>query len=976
MAAFLIDSFPTGNKESEGGGINMDNVTEELLNGFFCHYEPPTSEQAQFQAAREARANPVKYSRRPVAKPILKMSHLHPKNKKHHKGVPPTSSSVAATAGNGTSTGSRAGSSGKSVTWRDEQTNQGRSKVEKDVVGCAANYCGFFRQGEGLTDILMSPKEKAAAEKAGVYPTDSKTPPTLTAPPPAADTPVSSASSKDGSTGSSTKKRLTPILTSRNKKNKAEDERSPAASASIASSAYHPIAGKRILYDDLGNPIEEGDAYDSLEADENDFPATPGGTTTVADETPRSTLEDGAETVDTPTAEKSGATVMDRNNPLAFFCAVPTALMGSAAIAAASAAAAVGYKPVTESKQADNASISTTPEPSPSILRRPSPADRNTGVMAEYRDEMRVYEPMDYDNPFPHIPRDRSRSLQYRRVQSPPVRRRQPTPRRVRDYEDDIVYNEERAYYGQHLMNDGAVVSTLGKLPRQSTGTFDTSAARMSPGNWSEDPRTSKRGYAVSPSTITGASAYEYDDEDAMRRARPEKSPGRRSDVYSDLTMEKEYHRYQGRGNRSQATEDYEENAFMYLREEQQVNGRTYPSSSSRASSRPGRRSRGAVDPVRTRILLGEEEEEQLSPREYAERFRQIRSPEDKPQVSENIDRSLIIDQEEEPEESEEEENLSPRQYAEKYRKRRSAEDAALSDKVNALMDEDDNSGGSLSDKQQSKNSGDSSSKKSKGSSSKGKELSGYRRSFPGSSSLEKKNKSPSQKDPAPRGSIDPAEAVGKYSKQREQLPPTPRKGSEPPKDKSASQVIKSRQYETHKTRSKDISFFSKKELHERFEDAREALMHQFSPRSMATDDEIREEVSSVGMASDTIRPLYENPFMKVAPTVIEEQEQENVPLKQVQKKGSNDLEASTLSAVSGSTLSSKPSTQASVRSSQKKKSGNKSRSAPAVHESSSASTRSKKLWRGWKTTIGNVKKIVKEIDEQRMHPPHLSSNS
>ncbi|KAL3910681.1 MAG: hypothetical protein SGARI_002003, partial [Bacillariaceae sp.] len=459
----------------------MENVTEELLNGFFCHYEPPTSETAQFKAAREARADPVKYNQRPVAKPILKMSHLHPKNRKNNKetGVAaPTSGSVSsAAAAAENSSASKSGGSGKSVTWRDEQANQDRTKVEKDVVGCAANYCGFFRQGEGLTDILMSPQEKAIADKEEAAAASSKksAPDSVVT----TETPMSAVSSQgsnddDASTGSASKKRLTPVRTSRSKKNKTGEVETPASAADSAAT------GKRILYDDLGNPIEEGDAYASLEeetVDENNFPLTPGGTSTVAEDTPRSMADESAgcedaanaDTIDTPTAEKTGATTMDANNPLAFFCSVPSALIGSATIAAASAAAAVGYKSTpttTDESTKEDLKISSTPQPSPSILRKPAASmDRNTGVLAEYRDEVGVYEPEDYNDPFPDVVRDSRKSLGYRRVRTPPIRSRQATPRRVRGYEEDAVYEERRGYYSERVMSDGNMVSSLGKVP-------------------------------------------------------------------------------------------------------------------------------------------------------------------------------------------------------------------------------------------------------------------------------------------------------------------------------------------------------------------------------------------------------------------------------------------------------------------------------------------------------------------------------
>ena len=35
-------------------GVSLENVAEEVLNGLFCHYEPPTTEDSQRKAAEEA----------------------------------------------------------------------------------------------------------------------------------------------------------------------------------------------------------------------------------------------------------------------------------------------------------------------------------------------------------------------------------------------------------------------------------------------------------------------------------------------------------------------------------------------------------------------------------------------------------------------------------------------------------------------------------------------------------------------------------------------------------------------------------------------------------------------------------------------------------------------------------------------------------------------------------------------------------
>ena len=214
-------------------------------------------------------------------------------------------------------------------------------------------------------------------------------------------------------------------------------------------------------------------------------------------------------------------------------------------------------------------------------------------------------------------------------------------------------------------------------------------------------------------------------------------------------------------------------------------------------------------------------------------------------------------------------------------------------------------------------------------------------------------------------------EATPSNREEKKRPPPTPRRDlNASPEESSQPQNRKS---VTSTPESHDTFDFSKKALKKRVHTTHEAATDQFSPRSMATDDEIREEVSSVGMASETIRPLYySNPFLNVPPVVLEDEDQ-NLPLEQIPPKQIGDLDPSTLSG-SGSTLSSKPSTNNSGRSSQKQRAqADGEKSHPAIRNSSSGSTRSKKLWRGWKKTIGKVKKIVQDIDEQRIHPPHIS---
>jgi hypothetical protein len=988
MATYVAQT-PTG-KEEYDGVINLSNVTEELLNGFFCHYEPPTSDNAQFKAARAARADPTKYSDRPIARPILRTPTLHPKNRKKGsaRGAPAAAvgtsksgnRSDAATAGGISQSPSAGGaSSGKSVTWRDEQANNERNAVEKEVVGCAINYCGIFQQGEGLTDVLMTPAEKAAAAKAAkAGAAKAKKVSRKKKSPAGGGTPTSTSSAQTDESPDSngSKNRLTTILMNRNSKTK-QDSPSPAPDT--------PVIEKRILYDDLGNPIAED------ETDEE---------TTVGPE---------ESDLDTPAPPTSPATVtatpVNSNHPLAFLFSVPTVVIGAATIAAASAAEAVGYKLVPKDTPAE---ASPTPEatPLPSILRRPGSSDTNTGIVADGRDETDdVYEPVDYNNPFPHITRDPKRGPAYKRVRSPPIRRRQPTPRRARGmsarYEDEL-YDEERS---TRKGIDEDEISSLGKLPRQSTGTCDTTAARQSP--------HIHRRQDLSPSTITEATSYHYEKDVSGRRLRPGRSADRRSDTYGDLTREEEEHIFYQSPTKNGASVNREDNDWEIEYQPQRrsrdemVEGQTGMYSEQLRENRSGRHSFGADASNRLRMLYGVDEEEPLSPRQYAERFGRQRWEgycEHGKKVPRGKDDGVM-----EEAESDADENLSPRQYAEKYRELRAAEnDEEMSresskrkpqcaEKVEASSQVCSGVGKKASNPHEKKAVGAaeaSRQKASKGSnkrkktkpeksqaterveatsqqkregSSKRKEIKPEpsqerRQASDPDTDIDPQDKVSDVRDPTPRHSVDARDAD--HTKRSEQLPATPRRDSQDSQEKSKRSQEKTRESAMGIPESNSFFDFSQKSLDKLID----ITLDPFSPKSMATDDEIREEVSSVGMASATIRSLYYDcPFMNHPVTVEEEQ---NIPMGVIPLKQGGDLEQSTLSG-SESTLSSKPTTKTASHSSQKKHTGG-DKTHRDIQNTFSGSTRSKKLWRGWKQTLGKVKKIVHDIDEQRIHPPQL----
>jgi hypothetical protein len=1054
MAAFILSS-PSGKKEYEGD-LNLHEVTEELLNGFFCHYEPPTSDNAQFKAARAARADPTKYSDRPVAKPILRTPTLHPKHRK--KGATAGTATTAGKSSHRSDTDDAkaireapsggGGSSGKSVTWRDEQTNNERNVVEKEVVGCAINYCGIFQHGEGLTDVLISPDDDdiVAAAEIGASKTkrvSSSRKKRSVGGSNLAGTPTSNTS--NGSSGrNGSKKRLTPILMNRNKKNE-QDIPSPAPATTLAN-------GKRILYDDLGNPFTEDETLDTATTI---GPTRPGnGTATVPPP---------------PNDDKVGATTMDTNNPLAFLFSVPTVVIGAATIAAASAAEAVGYKLVPLDAPA---AIAQTPEATalPSILRKPEPADTNTGIiMAEGRDETDVYEPVDYNNPFPNITRDPKRGPAYKRVRSPPIRRRQSTPRQARGmsarYEEEL--SEVECSTPEEV--NSVKISSLGKLPRQSTST-----ARRSP---QQSPAMDQR-QDLTPSTITEATSYHFEKDTSGRRLGPAKSPGGRSDIYSDLTMEEEAHiYYQSPTKQERAVNgDWE---FEYRRTcDEMVEEQTRLYHDQQIESRSDQRSGGAEAVYRPRILYGMiGEEEPLSPRHYADQYSRQRwkgyCDPDKNNVPRETEKGVRLEKEKkevevtEDEDNEADENLSPRQYAEKYRQLRAAQNADAKNEVasrggsrgkESTIKESQytekvdfrslersreyrkakisipkvfQSAGVVDASRQEASKGNSKRKEnipvesqsaekveassqdaSRGSSKRkdSKPQASQERPHPAdpdshipprakvndrqdvaprysmdpvkADSMSKMN---DRQDPTPRYSVDPVEAdqvkvtdrndpTPRYSvdpveadntKRREQLPATPRMDGDASQERSKRSQEKPRKPVPSILESYSAFDFSQKS----FDKLLKKTLDQLSPKSMATDDEIREEASSGGMVSETIRPLYyECPFMNVP--VTEEQEQ-NLPMELIPLKEIDDLEPSTLSG-SESTLSSRP-TETTIGSSQKKNAGGGDKGHRAIQHTYSGSTRSKKLWRGWKKTMGKVRKIVHDIDEQRIHTPQFS---
>lgn len=289
-AAFLVDNTNQRQKatsaqflrevEEEGIGFNIENTAEDIINGLFCTYEPPTSRMDQYRAAKAVRKEPEKYAVRPsVPKSILKW--------KVKKNIPKTEETAPADE---TETDAEAQTEAnveaesadeimgekKIVTWRDRKGDAERSEIEKKIIDLSGKYCGSVcHSGEALADIMSSPTGKTMETMQNFFATDAKTPGSM------------------------------------------------ASKASALFGGASPKS-KKTLYDDQGNLIRE----DDVKEDENRsyFPSTP---STVATSKSKA-AEDSA--VERPNLFCSNLPFMDTMKEG----------MGIAGVMAASAAAAAG----------------------------------------------------------------------------------------------------------------------------------------------------------------------------------------------------------------------------------------------------------------------------------------------------------------------------------------------------------------------------------------------------------------------------------------------------------------------------------------------------------------------------------------------------------------------------------------------------------------------------------------------------------
>ena len=143
MPAFLLDS----GKQQTTAGISLDDVTEEVLNGMFCHYEPPTSESAQNFAAKESKEKPENFKMPNRNKSILRNSPRTPKILQKPKVVEKKTPKEVETP--------------KNVTWGDEE----KAGFEENIASCTTS-CDVLAKSTiaSAIDVIeaLTPKESKA----------------------------------------------------------------------------------------------------------------------------------------------------------------------------------------------------------------------------------------------------------------------------------------------------------------------------------------------------------------------------------------------------------------------------------------------------------------------------------------------------------------------------------------------------------------------------------------------------------------------------------------------------------------------------------------------------------------------------------------------------------------------------------------------------------------------------------------------
>jgi hypothetical protein len=918
---------PGGSAAKNTSGVSMEDVAEEVLNGFFCHYEPPTSTEYQRHVAEQIRKNPNwvpnRRFRRHHGKSILRPSRLY----------------------------RDPGQNSKSVTWRDERKAPTIEVLERKAPNCMSGC-------DVMNCATMEDTSKAPPTPAGHIP----------------PTP---------------KMGVAANYQRQNRLDENDTRKSPRGS--IPKKAKGPV-----LYDDEGYPYVDEDSDDDGIVDENMPP--------FDDVHPPSPIEK----LPSPQVMPASPHLM---NP--FSCGLAEACWPSMAAPTPNQSDAYAMQSVTsqddrraptsqslpyrrirsppvrnrynhydmeeddEDEDADSYEarapnrIGKAPSRTPmapyayTTGRRPqSPSRRNTKYEAQYSELNRL--------PVPR--RSPGRKSMFKRW------RRPPTPSRRSEYdteeEEEIaaiqastsklskLQKEEDAY------DSDGFVDRLGRAmrPRRRSLSRDRgdqeprrgrSPARGKPDLIEED----RRGRSRSPSRSREDSDYAQEtEEENMRRRRPSRSPIRRRSASADSYRDDDdYESVDDSGSDYYDDDDDDDDQGRSRRRSREYDDRRSASFDYNRSRSPrdrdyddydeGRRSNeydSRQTPRDSEFLVNSSDFDGGAPSNVSRGEKESRG-----RGSRGSTRALPVTVDQGPRGSfVEEDDYFPAETA-VTKRGPTKERAPRADRSRRVSDPTPASyrPKRRNDDEQDK---DYDRRRPHSTTSQASRRSGLALD---TSYDEEVKESMGRPDPTPRKVERRDDVVYEKPKSRSQqplLPPTPRRAEE----------------ETRKSnrRVDDIEDDDSTAIR-----ARRMLEKQLSPVSQATDSEIREEVSSVGMESSTIRPQYPNPFLAQnppnpflrVPPILEE------------TQTTDDSDPSTLSSPhpietpKAGQAGVKKTDSRSNKSSKKKTPQKQTASQPVTAASAGSVGSSKKSFLGTlRKKMGKVKSIVKDIDEKRLPAP------
>jgi hypothetical protein len=915
---------PGGSAAKNNSGVSMEDVAEEVLNGFFCHYEPPTSTEYQRHVAEQIRKNPNwvpnRRFRRHHGKSILRPSRLY----------------------------RDPGQNSKSVTWRDERKAPNIEVLERKAPNCMT----------GCDVMNCSTMEDT-----------SKAPPTPAGPIPPAP-----------------KMGVAANYQRQNRLDENDNRRSPRGS--IPKKAKGPV-----LYDDEGYPYVDDDSDDDGIVDENMppfdvHPPSPSEKFPSPQVMPASPhlmnpfscgLAEAcwpSMTVPTPKSDayamQSVTSYDERRAPTSQ--SLPYRRIRSPPVR--NRYEHSGMEEEDEDEDADSYEarapnrMGRAPSRSPMApyayttgRRPPSPSRRINEYEAQHSELSRL--------PVPR--RSLNRKSMFKRW------RRPPTPNRRTEYDTD----EE-----EEIAAIQASTSKLSKLQKEedaydSDGFVDRLGRAMRPRRRSlsrdrgdEEPRrgrspardkpdlieADRRGRSRSPSRRMEDSDYVLEtEEENTRRRRPSRSPMRRRSASADSYREDDYESGedsdtdyyddddddQGRSRRmSREYDDRRSTSFDY-------NSRRSPRDRDYDDYDEGRRSKqydSRQTPRGSEFLVNSSDFDGGAPSnvtrgEKEGRGRGRGSTRALPVTLDQGPRGSYVEEDDYFPESAVAKRGSTKERAPRVDRSRRVSDPTPAS-YRPKRRNDDEQGDKDYDRRRPHSTTSQASRRS------GLALD--------TSYDEEVKESKGRPDPTPRKVVERRDDVvhekPKSRSQQPLLPPTPRRAEQ----------------ETRKSNRRADDIDDDDSTASR---ARRMLEKQLSPVSQATDSEIREEVSSVGMESSTIRPQYPNPFLAQnppnpflrVPPILEE------------TQTTDDSDPSTLSspqpietpkAGQGAV---KKTDSRSNKSSKKKAPQKQTESQPVAAASAGSVGSSKKSFLGTlRKKMGKVKSIVKDIDEKRLPAPGI----